>query len=107
MVCITPALQPVYKKGIQGVKPLHCHLFTVENSLANEEHDKIKSTMAAHGKEQDPEVYSDQSSPTAAMHSILTCLVVSTCNNFKITKINVKGAFIQCEMKGMLVYIKC
>lgn len=100
-------LQPLYKNGIWGVKPLNCHLFTVEKVLANGEHDKMKSWMIANENEQDPKVYLDWSSPTIAMHSVLTCLAASACNCFKITKIDIKGAFIQTEMKGMPVYIKC
>lgn len=63
--------------------------------------------MVANGNEQDPEVYSDCSSPAFVMHSIFICLAVSACKNYKVSKIDIKGAFIQMEMKGMLVCIKC
>jgi hypothetical protein len=38
----------------------------------------------------------------------MTCLAIAACNPTYITgKIDVKGAFIQTEMSGMLVYIRC
>jgi hypothetical protein len=54
------------------------------------------------------EVYPDCSSPTIAIHSIITCLTVAACNGkYTIAKIDVRGAFIQTEMQGTDVYIKC
>jgi hypothetical protein len=42
------------------------------------------------------------------MHSILMCLCISAYNNVcKVVKLDVKGAFIQTEMKGAPVFIRC
>jgi hypothetical protein len=47
-------------------------------------------------------------SPTAQMHSIMSFLAVAACNpQCHIAKLDVKGAFIQTEMSGTLVSIKC
>jgi hypothetical protein len=42
------------------------------------------------------------------MHSSMTCLTVAVCkpSGYSIAKLDVKGAFIQTEMSGTLVYIK-
>jgi Tfp pilus assembly protein PilE len=64
--------------------------------------------MVANGNEQDPEIYLDRSSPTVAIHSILTCLCISAYNNmYKVAKLNVKWAFIQTDMQGAPAYIRC
>ncbi len=62
-------------------------------------HDKFKSRMVMNGDEQDAELFPDRSSPTMAIHSIMTCLAVAAYNkHYKMGKIDVKGAFIQTEM---------
>jgi hypothetical protein len=43
-----------------------------------------------------------------SVHAILTCLTLAACNaEYTLGKIDVKGAFIQTEMSGTPVYIKC
>ncbi len=60
------------------------------------------------GNVQDQDVYPDHSSATVAVHSIMTPLTVAACNPcIKAAKIDVKGAFIQTEMVGPPVFIKC
>jgi hypothetical protein len=108
LFCDLQALHPVYKESIKGTKPLNCHMFTVEKFKASGEFDKMKSRLVANGNEQDPEIYHDSSSPTAAIHSILTSLLVAAVNiSYKLAKIDVKGAFVQTRMKGPDVFIKC
>ena len=46
-------------------------IFTVDKYLANGDFDKCKSRIVLHGNEQDPHLYSNKSSPTVAIHSIL------------------------------------
>ncbi len=68
----------------------------------------MKSRFVANGNEQDQYVYPDCSLPTVAVYSILTALAVATCNPcIKAAKIDVKGAFIQTEIVGPPVFIKC
>jgi hypothetical protein len=102
------AVQPVYEDELEGFDPLYCHLFIVEKLLTNGDFDKMKSRFVANGNEQDQEVYPDRSSPTIAVHSIMTALAVAVCNLcIKAAKIDVKGAFIQTEMVSPPVFIKC
>jgi hypothetical protein len=64
--------------------------------------------MVANGDEQDPQLYPDRSSPTVALHSIFACLAVAAyTRQYTIAKIDVKGAFIQTEMEGPPVFIRC
>jgi hypothetical protein len=71
------ALQSIWKADISSVQPLNCHMFTVEKFLADGTHENFKLCMVANGNEQDPDLYPDCSSPTVAVHSILTCLSVA------------------------------
>lgn len=60
-----------------------------------------------HGNEQDTILYPNRSSPMVSVHAILTCLTLALCNpEYTLGKIDVKGAFIQMEFMGTLVYIK-
>jgi hypothetical protein len=89
-----------------GIKPLGCHLFTVQKFDASGEHDKYKSRLVSHGNEQDTSLYPDRSSPTVSLHAIMTCLAIAACDStYTMAKIDVKGAFIQTEMRGTPVYI--
>jgi hypothetical protein len=64
--------------------------------------------MVANGDEQDPQLHPDRSSPNVALHSIFTCLAVAAyTRQYTVVKIDVKGAFIQTEMEGPPVFIKC
>jgi hypothetical protein len=102
------AMQPVYEDELEGFEPLNCHLFNVEKLLANGDVDKTKSRVIANMNEEDQDVYPDRSSPTIAVHSIMTALAVVACNPcIKAAKIDVKGAFIQTEMVGPPGFIKC
>jgi hypothetical protein len=103
------AVQIVRKEEIpNGVPTFGTHLFTIEKFKADGSTDKCKSQLVAHGNEQDTSLYPDRSSPTAQMHAIMKCLTVAACNpQYEIAKLNVKGAFIQTEMSGTPVYVKC
>jgi hypothetical protein len=103
------AVEPVKREDIpQGIPTFNTHLFTVEKFKADGTRDKLKSCLLAHGNEQDTMLYPDRSTPTAQMHSIMSCLAVAACNpQCHIAKLDVKGAFIQTEMSGMPVYVKC
>ncbi len=102
------ALEPVYKHELNGVKPYNCHLFSVEKFLTDGQHDKFKSWIVMNGDEQDADLFPDRSSPTVAIHSIMTCLALVAYNGQnKLGKIDVKGAFIQTEMEGPPVFIRC
>jgi hypothetical protein len=102
-------VESVRKEDIpQGIPTFSTHLFTVEKFKADGTRDKFNCHLVAHGNEQDTTLYPDRSSPTAQMHSIMSFLVVAACNSQRhIAKLHVKGAFIQTEMSGMLVSIKC
>jgi hypothetical protein len=91
-----------------GIPAFNSHLFTIEKFKADGSHDKYKSRLVAHGNEQDTKLYPDRASPTAQLHSIMTCLAVAACNEkCSVGKLDIKGAFIQTEMTGVPVYNKC
>lgn len=75
------ALDPMRKEHIpQGIVPLSMHLFTIEKFKVDGTHVKFKSRLLLHGNEQDALLYPDRSSPTVAIHSIMTSLVLAACN---------------------------
>jgi hypothetical protein len=91
-----------------GIPAFNSHLFTIEKFKADGLHDKYKSRLIAHGNEQDVTLYPDRASPTAQLHSFMTCLAIAACNEkCSVGKLDVKDAFIQTEMSGTPVYIKC
>ena len=103
-------LKPVSYEEIKksGVQVYNSHMFSVEKFLADGTHDKFKSRLVFDGRDQDPELFPDRSSPTVALHSLMACLAIATANGIKeVGKIDVKGAFIQTEMKGPPLYIRC
>ncbi len=80
----------------------------VEKFLADGSFDEVKSRMVTNGDEQDPQLYPNRSSPTVALHSIFTCLAVAAyTRQYTVANIDVKGAFIQTEMEGPPIFIKC
>jgi hypothetical protein len=103
------AVEVIAKEKIPtGIPAFNSHLFSIEKFKADGSHDKYKSRLVAHGNEQDTKLYPDRASPTAQLHSIMTCLAVAACNEkCSVGKLDVKGAFIQTEMTGVPVYIKC
>ncbi len=101
------ALQPVHPEEMGENEALRSHMFSIEKFNAEGEFEKVRAWMVANGNEQDPSLYPDKSSPTVAIHLILSCLAVAAYNNsYKMAKIDVKGAFIQTKMEGPPVCIK-
>jgi hypothetical protein len=79
----------------------------VEKFLANGEFDKIKAPLVANGAQQKRELYPNKSSPTASIHAMFTCLtLVAYMGNYKVAKVDVKGAYIQTEISGSPIYMK-
>jgi hypothetical protein len=93
------AVEPKKKDIPEGFKLLGMHLCM---------HDKFKSQLVPHGNEQDTLLYPDRSSPTVGIHTIMMGVIIASCNtDYLVGKLDVKGAFIQTEMTGTPVYIKC
>ncbi len=102
------ALQPVKIEEVpKGTKVLHSHIFVVEKLTATGEHDKMKARIVADGRDQDASMYPDKSSPTVAIHSLLTVLAMyAGKTGYKMGKVDVKGAFVQTPMVGEPVYMR-
>ena len=103
-------LKPEYYNKIkkEGAQIYNSHMFSVEKFFADGTHDKFKSRLVFDGRDQDPELFPDRSSPTVALHSLMACLAIASANGItQVGKIDVKGAFIQTEMEGPPLYIRC
>jgi hypothetical protein len=102
------ALRCVRRASIKaGTKILKSHMFVVEKYLACGEFDKMKARLVADGRDQDPVMYPDKSSPTVAVHSVFTALGLASGKPWRIVvKIDIKGAFVQTPMKGEPVFMK-
>jgi hypothetical protein len=82
-------------------------MFIVTKYLASGEFDKMKARIVADGRDQDPELYPNKSSPTVALHSVFTVLGLVACHKWRVTvKIDIKGAFLQTPMEGEPTYMK-
>jgi hypothetical protein len=102
------ALTPVMKADVpEDAEILWCFIFLVEKFLANGEFDKIKARLVANGAQQKRELYPNKSSPTASIHAIFTCFALVACiGSYVVAKIDEKGAYIQTEITGSLIYMK-
>jgi hypothetical protein len=91
-------LRAVKRASIKaGTKILKSHMFVVTKYLASGEFDKMKARLVADGRDQDPDLYLNKSSPTVALHSVFTHVTVKT---------DIKGAFLQTPMEGEPAYMK-
>jgi hypothetical protein len=101
-------MEPVNSEEMGKVEPLRSQMFSMKKFTAEGEFHKVKAWRVANGNEQDSGLYPNKSSPTEVALSILSCLTVVTYNNsYRMAKIDVKWTFIQTEMEGPPVYIKC
>lgn len=82
-------------------------LFVVAKYLASGEYNKMKAWLVADGRDQDPDLYPNKSSPMVAVHSVFTILGLVPANNWRITvKIDIKSAFMQKPMEGEPTYMQ-
>jgi hypothetical protein len=102
------ALRAVKRASIKaGTKILKSHMFVVTKYLASGEFDKMKARLVADGRDQDPELYPNKSSPTVALHSVFTVLGLVACHKWQVTvKIDIKRAFLQTPMEGEPTYMQ-
>jgi hypothetical protein len=90
-----------------GTKILKSHMFVVSKYLASGEFDKMKARLVADGRDQDPELYPNKSSPMVALHLVFTVLGMVACHKWHVTvKIDIKGVFLQTPMEGEPTYMK-
>jgi len=69
--------------------------------------DKVKARLIADGRDQDPEMFPNKSSPTVVIQSVSTVLGLACQKRWRIvTKIDIKGAFVQSSMRGPPIYMQ-
>jgi len=101
------ALQSVKKESTRGAQVLNSHMFLVEKYSGNSEYDKTKGRRVADGRDQDPAMFPNKSSPTVAIHSVFTVLRLMAAMSWLIVvKIDIKGAFLQTPMTGEPIYMR-
>ncbi len=67
----------------------------------------MKARLVADGRDQDPAMYPNRSSPTVAIHSVFATLGIASTKPWRVVvKIDVKGAFVQTPMKGEPTYVR-
>jgi hypothetical protein len=99
---------PVKRNTIPGdVTILNSHMFLVNKYDANGEFEKVKARLVADGRDQDPALYPNKSSPTVVIHSVFTVLGMAGEKRSRVVaKIDIKGAFLQTPMSGPPIYMK-
>lgn len=102
------ALMPVMREDIpEDAEILRSFIFLVEKFLANGDFDKVKGRIVANGAQQNRALYPNRSSPTVGIHSIMACLAMGAqLENYILSKVDVKGAYLQTEMTGSPVFMK-
>jgi hypothetical protein len=104
LVAIVPVKRPTIPND---ATILNSHMFVVNKYDANGEFGKVKAKLVADGRDQDPTLYPNKSSPTVAIHSVFTVLGMIGAKRWLIvTKIDIKGAFVQTPMTGPPIYMK-
>jgi hypothetical protein len=104
MVAIVPVKRPTIPND---ATILNSHMFVVYKYDANGEFEKVKARLVADGRDQDPTLYPNKSSPTVAIHSVFTVLGMIGAKRWLIVaKIDIKGAFVQTPMTGPPIYMK-
>jgi hypothetical protein len=69
------AIVPIKRQDIpKDVTILNSHMFLINKYDADGEFEKVKARLVADGRNQDPAMYPNKSSPTVAIHSIFTVL---------------------------------
>jgi hypothetical protein len=69
------AIVPVKRQAIpKEATILNSHMFVVNKYNAEGEFEKVKARLVADGRDQDPTLYPNKSSPTVAIHSVFTVL---------------------------------
>jgi hypothetical protein len=53
---------------------LKSHMFLVNQYLANGDFNKVKARLVMDGRDQNPKMYPDKSSPAVVIHSVFTVL---------------------------------
>jgi hypothetical protein len=102
------AIVPVKRQAIpSNVTILNSHMFVVNKYDANGEFEKVKARLVADGRDQDPTLYPNKSSPTVAIHSVFTVPgMIGEKPWLVVMKIDIKGAFVQTPMTGPPIYMK-
>jgi hypothetical protein len=102
------AIVPVKRQAIpSNVTILNSHMFVVNKYDANGEFKKVKARLVADGRDQDPTLYPNKSSPTVAIHSVFTVLgMIGEKPWLVVAKIDIKGAFVQTPMTGPPIYMR-
>jgi hypothetical protein len=102
------ALHPVLKEDIPpSTKVLRSHMFVVEKYLACGKFDKVKARLVTDGRDQNPEMFPNKSSPTVSIQSVLAVLgIILECNWKVMVKIDINGAYVQTPMRGESVYMR-
>ncbi len=92
---------------IRGATYVEATWFVVNKYAANGDFDKVKARLVADGRDQDPAMYPNKSSPTVALHSVFTVLGIAAEKRWRIVaKVDINGAFVQTPMSGPPIYMK-
>jgi hypothetical protein len=67
----------------------------------------VKARLVADGRDQDPLMYPNKSSPTVAIHLVFTVLRMACEKRWQVViKIDIKGAFVQTPMAGLPIFMR-
>lgn len=82
---------------VEKKKAVHLHMFLKEK-FKDGKFVKMQVRLVADGKMQDRTIYTDFSSPTAKMSSVMTCLKLAAVEKWDLLKLAVSGAFLCADM---------
>ena len=83
-----------------------CSLFLKEKLLPDGSFDKLKARLVAGGHRQDTSLYDDVSSPTVNLTTLYTVLAIAAHEGHSLTAIDIKGAYLNANLKTVEVHMK-
>jgi histone deacetylase 1/2 len=95
------ALRPVKKKLLtirQLKKIIRSSMFLKEKYDAFGVFEKLKGRLVADGRMQNKTIYKRLKSPTAAIESIIMCLVIGCLRKMKFAKVDIGGAYLNAVL---------
>lgn len=101
---IAPVM-PTSLKSDQWEKLIRSSLFLNPKHDAMGVFDKIKARLVANGKQQDRNLWTDRSSPTAMLESIMAVLVVAGHERRHLAGLDIGSAFLEADWIGEPVHI--
>lgn len=98
-----PKLMPVKREDQSSddmKRAIMSFLFLKAKETPSGDFDKLKSRLVANGKQQDENLYTNKSSPTAKLEHIFVCLALAAKFGWDCSIFDITGAYLEADWEG-------